>query len=64
MSIEFDQDNEFMKIYANKNSSSSSGGINNWLVKKGIAKDSKGADMIMIIVSVVCFAIAIYFAVK
>jgi hypothetical protein len=35
-------------------------GIVGWLVQKGLAKDQKAAEIILIIVTLVCFGIAIY----
>jgi len=39
-------------------------GITGWMIKKGFVKDQKGANQLMIIVSIICIAIAIYFAIK
>ena len=39
------------------------GGISNLVIKLGLAKDDKGANQIMIIISIICIAIAIYFAI-
>jgi hypothetical protein len=60
MSVEFNENNPYKGIA----SVSQSTGIGGWLIKKGFAKDSKGANQIMIIISIVCIAIAIYFAIK
>lgn len=35
-----------------------------WIIKKGLAKDVAGANMIQIIVAVVFFALAAFFALK
>ncbi|MEI6528131.1 MAG: hypothetical protein WCO10_00465 [bacterium] len=59
MSVEFKDTNPFKQMP--KPQSPSIGG---WLIKKGFAKDQKGADQLMIIISIVCFAVAIYFAIK
>ena len=38
--------------------------ITNLIIKTGLAKDKESANKVMIIISVVCIIIAIYFAVK
>jgi hypothetical protein len=37
------------------------GGIGNFIKKIGLAKDDKGANQVMITITVICLAIAIYF---
>ena len=39
------------------------GGISGLIIKMGLAKDDKGANQAMIIISIICIAIAIYFAI-
>lgn len=63
MSVEFEQEKQFERVY-DQSSTSTSGGLIGWLVKSKIAKDEKGAKNIMIIVSIICFALAIYFIIK
>jgi hypothetical protein len=36
-------------------------GIAGWFIKKGWVKDEKSANVLMIIISIVCLAIAFYF---
>ena len=39
------------------------GGISSFIIKMGLAKDDKGANNVMIVISIICIAIAIYFAI-
>jgi hypothetical protein len=63
MAVEFNEENNFNQEYRTENATSVSG-LTKWIIKKGIAKDKKGAERLMIIVAIVCFAIAIYFTIK
>ncbi len=42
------------------NTPDSSKGITAWLIKKGIAKDAKKAQAIMLIFAIICFALTFY----
>lgn len=33
-----------------------------WLIKKGLARNLSGANRLQVIVAIICFALAIYFA--
>jgi hypothetical protein len=59
MSVEFNENRPSDYNYQVKK-----GGIANMIIKMGLAKDDKGANKVMLIISFVCIAIAIYFAVK
>jgi hypothetical protein len=37
------------------------GGLTGWIIKKGWAKDQKGAELIQVIVTIVFFALSFYF---
>ena len=63
MSVEFEEEKQFNSAY-NQAISSAPKGITGWLIKTGIVKDEKGAKNLMIIVSIICFTLAIYFLVK
>lgn len=63
MSVEFEQEKQFERAF-DQSTSSTSGGLTKWVIKTGFAKDEKGAKNIMIIVSIICFALAIYFIIK
>ena len=63
MSIEFNEETKFNDTY-NKSVSKSSSGITEWLIKKGIAKNENGAKNIMIIISILCFALSILLIIK
>ena len=38
--------------------------ITKLVMKTGLVKDQKGANVVMVIISIVCIAVAIYFAIK
>ncbi len=38
--------------------------ITKLVMKTGVVKDQKGANVVMVIISIVCIAVAIYFAIK
>ena len=40
------------------------GGLTALLIKMGLAKDEAGAQKVMIIITVICFALSIYFFMK
>jgi len=40
------------------------GGITPFIIKLGLAKDEAGAQKVMIIIAIVCFALSIYFFMK
>ena len=60
MSVEFNEGDDFNTTYAAKTTQVS--GLTKWIIDKGIAKDEKGSKNLMIIVTIICFALAIYFA--
>lgn len=57
MSVEFNENKPF-----NYNAPIKRGGIANLIIKTGLAKDDAGANKVMIIISVICIALAIYVA--
>jgi len=62
-SVEFNEEKDFNRSYAqNASRTSASSGLTGWIIKKGIAKDESGANSVMIIVMIICFALAIFFA--
>ncbi|MFA6797297.1 MAG: hypothetical protein WCR40_01135 [Candidatus Paceibacterota bacterium] len=63
MGIEFDEENNFNHSFDRRNTSSASS-ITNWFIKIGLAKDENSAKTIMSIVAIICFSIAIFFAIK
>lgn len=63
MPVEFDEEIKFNDSY-NKLTSETSSGLTAWLIEKGIAKNEKNAKSVMIIVSILCFALTIYFLLK
>ena len=65
MSVEFNEEKNFNQSYASSSASrGSAAGLTAWIIKKGWAKDTSGANALMIIVMVICFALAIFFAVR
>jgi hypothetical protein len=62
MSVQFEEENKFNEGFARD--VTPSGNISKWLIKNKFAKDDKSAQKLMLIITVVCFAVAIYFAVK
>jgi hypothetical protein len=63
MGVEFNEENNFNTTYKAASPTPVSG-LTKWIIDKGIAKDKKSADNFMIIISIICFAVAIYFAIK
>ena len=61
MPVEFNNNNEFNNTFSKPTESS---GIAGWLIKKGIAKDEKTAQNYMIVVAIICFALAAYLILK
>jgi hypothetical protein len=59
MSVEFNENKPVDYGYNNKK-----GGISNLIIKMGLAKDEKGANKVMLAISFICIAIAIYFMIK
>jgi hypothetical protein len=59
MPVQFEEEQNFNDSY-NKSISKSNSGLTAWIIKKGWAKDEKGANSMMIIVTIICFALAIF----
>jgi hypothetical protein len=59
MGVEF---NEGQPV--NYNYQPKKGGIAPLLIKMGLAKDEAGAQKVMIILTIICFALSIYFFMK
>lgn len=57
MGVEFEEDN-MVRRYANEKTPKLAG----WLISKGLVRDIAGANKLQIIVSVIFFALAVYFA--
>jgi hypothetical protein len=65
MSVEFNEENDFNRSYDQSvNRISNSDGLTAWIIKKGWAKNESQANTIMIIVAIICFAVAIFFAIR
>lgn len=65
MTVEFNEENSFDRSYAQKEShSSTSVGLTAWIIKRGWAKNESQANTVMIIISIICFGLAIFFAVR
>ena len=63
MTVEFEEESKFNSTYQSSTPDTVSG-LTGWLIKVGMAKDENRAKNIMITVIIICFALAIYFAVK
>lgn len=59
MSVEFNENRP-----TNYNYPPRTGGLAGWIIKIGLAKDEAGSKNVMIIITIVCFALAIYFIYK
>jgi hypothetical protein len=59
MGVEFDEHQSLGYNYQPKK-----GGISNLVIKMGLAKDEKGAQKVMLVITILCFALAIYFFFK
>jgi hypothetical protein len=59
MSIEFEENKPLNYNYPTKKS-----GLTNLIIKMGLAKDEAGTKKVMIIITIVCFALSIYFFLK
>ncbi len=60
MSVEFDEHQALGYNYQPKKK----GSISDLVIKMGLAKDEAGAQKVMVTVTVVCFALSIYFFYK
>lgn len=59
MSVEFD---EKKPVYYNYQPNSDIGGVTNFFIKIGLAKNASSANVVMIIVAIICTGLAIYIA--
>ena len=57
MAVEFNEPNRFSQTPP-------TGGMTGWLIKNGLAKNETSAQMIMIVLIVLCFGLSIYFFTK
>lgn len=58
MNVEFNENRPLMDYQEKK------GGLTAMLIKLGLAKDEKGAQKVMLIITTICFVLAIYFFMK
>lgn len=63
MSVQFDEERNFNETF-HKSISGNNSKMVEWLIKKGLAKDEKGAKAILIIVALICFALTVFVIVK
>ncbi len=61
MSVEFNEDRGIARNYGATNQVPK---FAQWLISKGLSKDESGANKIQIGISIIFFALAIYFFVK
>ena len=62
MAVEFSDEENFNKSF--KTSLNETSAINNLIIKLGLAKDESGAKIVMIVVSILCFALTYYVATR
>lgn len=62
MTVQFSEEENFNQTF--RAQSSSTTGLTAWFIKKGWAKDENAAKNLMTVISIVCFSLAIYFAIK
>lgn len=62
MSVLFEEENNFNAGFARD--VTPSGNISKWLIKNKFVKNDAGAQKLMLVITIICFAVAIYFAVK
>lgn len=58
--VEFDE----FKIDEMRRPENNGSFITKLVIKTGLAKDQKSANVVMVIISIICIAVAIYFAIK
>ena len=63
MSVQFEEEQKFNERFNNPSSGSNSG-LTGWFIKNGFAKNENGARTVMTIITVLCFAVAIFFMFK
>jgi hypothetical protein len=63
MAVEFEEEKNFSSAY-NKAASKSNSSLASWIVKNGWAKDEKGANTVMIVITIICFALAAFLIFK
>jgi len=61
MSVEFEENKSFNSYNYQPQKT---GGIGPTLIKWGLAKDEAGAQKVMIIIAIICFALSLYFFFK
>ena len=62
MGLEFNEEKEFNKSFETKAEPTST--LTKWIMKAHLAKDEKQAKLVMSIITIVCFFLAIFFALK
>ncbi len=60
MAVEFSEEENFKTAYSERPREAS--GLTNFIIKIGLAKNESGAKIAMIIIAIICFTLAIYFA--
>ena len=64
MTVQFEEENNFNRLYAEREQRSKSSGLTHWLIKKGFAKNESDANTLMIIIMIISFSLAIFFAIQ
>ena len=58
MPVEFEENNSFKNLYTQGNQSHS--GIIGWLIKKNVVSNEKGANILLIVITVICILLSAY----
>lgn len=62
MGLEFNEENEFNKAFETETEHVSV--FTTWIIKAKLAKNEKQAKLVMNIITIICFVLAIFFALK
>ena len=59
MPVEFNEEEKFNEVYRTEKTNTSL--FSKWIIKAKLAKGEAGARNVMAIITIICFALAIYF---
>lgn len=61
MSVEFEEEKKFNRVYNKMIPKINFGSFVNWLVEKKITKNEIGAKNLLILITIICFSLSIFF---
>ncbi len=64
MAVRFEEENNFNQLYHASIQHAAASGIAAWMIKQGYVKTEAEANATMIIVTIICFSLAIYLRIK